>query len=188
MKLFRKVWIALVVATYLILTGYFFLRHAIGDSASHPLAYFFTWDMFPSYSCTSHHRVAIAETQQGRIVELMPGPLTSYRSDRSGELHRFDMFTDIESEPVQSQLRKLLEREVSHFHSSSSDRINSVILLEEFWPAKFNMSESLYLDTYGEEHPGRSEWRVVEIAVPQRAEGTTQAAEDSIPLQWITPQ
>ena len=45
----RRAGILLFCAAYLLATVWFGLRHVLGDSLSHPLAYFFTWDMFPGY-------------------------------------------------------------------------------------------------------------------------------------------
>src|SRR5260221_11269338 len=64
----RRAAATILVIAYLAALAGFLCLQALGDSGLAPLSYFFTWDMFPSYSSESSRRVAVGETAAGTFV------------------------------------------------------------------------------------------------------------------------
>ena len=87
----RRLPAVLFIAAYLSLSAFYFVRHAMGDSVSHPLAYFWTWDMFPNYPTESIRRWAVGETASGAYVKLLPNSAHRFRWGVHNDATRFDI-------------------------------------------------------------------------------------------------
>src|SRR5262245_28566470 len=81
----------LLISAYLAATAWFLWKHMLGDSVSHPIAYFFTWDMFPGYYTESLKRFAIGETTSGARLLVHPSPWDQFRGGIRGDLTRIDL-------------------------------------------------------------------------------------------------
>lgn len=145
------------IAGYLCATAAFLALHALGDWGVHPISYFFTWDMFPSFYYESSRRVAVGRTANGRFIQLHPDPSQQFRGGVHGDLTRVDLdrsgasFRGI----VEQTLRRNEERQ-------RLDPIIHVDLFERYWPEKFNLPDDLYERWWGTPHPHRSYWRIRE--------------------------
>src|SRR5262245_12025516 len=81
----------LFITAYLAATAWFLWEHALGDSVSHPIAYFFTWDMFPGYYTESLKRFAVGRTKAGQRLLLHPSPFEQFCGGIRGDLTRIDL-------------------------------------------------------------------------------------------------
>lgn len=149
--------VVLFVSLYVGATLWFAARHAIGDTGTHPISYFFTWDMFPFYYCESVRRVAVVETASGEHRQLVPGALQQYRAGVHGDLTR------VELERGGLCYRRTAEQSLNTTPGApGADPIVRVLLYEQFWPVKFNYPPDLYRDVTGGVRPDRKYWRLRE--------------------------
>jgi len=152
----RRIVIALFCVGYLGVTGYFAGRHLLGDSLSHELAYFFTWDMFPGYATESSRRKVVGLTRDDRFVQVLPARWHRYRTGINGAVSRID----IDKQP--ENLTPTLQRLVSEYNRRHPEApIEHAVIVEEYWPHRFNLPDDLYEDVYGEPNPRRRYWRIV---------------------------
>jgi hypothetical protein len=140
-----------VIVAYLLTTVFFLGRHVLGDSASHRVAYFWTWDMFPGYTSTATRRVAIGETTGGQFVQLYPSAAQQFHWGVGGDMTRLDMLPSVEGERAAAwflaAVQETLERTTT---TTTDDPIARIYLVEEYWPLRYNLSDDLYEDVYGE--------------------------------------
>lgn len=151
----RKLGILFVCLAYLSVNGWFMTRHMIGDSQSVNAAYFFTWDMFPGYVTENTRRRLVGITKEGRYLQLFPEE-DDYRTGIDGKVSRLDWIFLNKHLDV---LREKLEPRIAALNADNDDPIVRVVLVEEFWPTKFNLPDDLYREAYGVEHPHRRYWR-----------------------------
>lgn len=143
-------------------------RHLLGDSGSHPNAYFFTWDMFPGYATESSRRQFLGETQNGKVIRLLPDPSHHFYWGINGDVRRIDVDRRL------ANFRPALIQRVARYNTEHPDNlITRVTIVEQYWPAKFNLPDDLYHSTYGEPNPHRKYWRLI---------NTTQVGKDGHPL------
>lgn len=145
------------LTAYVAATGWFLARNMSGDPGTSPPAYFFTWDMFPSYVSESTRKLAVARTEGGVYRQLVPGPRDQFRWGQTDRATRFDL--DRGGHFWQEAAERALERSAGRHRD---DPIVYVYLIEEYWPVRFNLSEELYESEYGEPKPARRYWRVVD--------------------------
>ncbi|GAB4134805.1 MAG: hypothetical protein Tsb009_00260 [Planctomycetaceae bacterium] len=163
----RGITVAFCVG-YVMVSLWFGVRHLLGDSSSHPTADFFTWDMFPGYATVSSRRFFLGKTESGKVVRLLPDPASQFRWGIFGTVRRLDV------DKRTATFLPALERRISIYNRDhAKDRIQRVTIVEQFWPAKFNLDDELYESTYGQRHPHRKYWRVVDTAAVN-PDGTLQ--------------
>lgn len=175
---FRRCAAIVVIGAYLLLTVFYLGRHALGDSASGPLAYCFTWDMFPNYPTESSRRWAIGETASGKYVKLVPNDRQRFRWGVDDDITRFDIDRRL---PF---LRAAAAEAVRDYNATAKgDPIRHVYLAETYWPQKYNLPQPLsrqfYWDkvidstywatpTSEESRPHPTYWRLIdEVAVDE---------------------
>lgn len=138
---------------------------------SEPIAYFFTWDMFPGYGCYSQRRMAIGQTAGGEYVKLYPAFQQQFRrgvqrrpvlpagtDDRDpGGYARADL------DRSGLRFRQLVDHELRRVAPTlQADPVVRVYLLEVYWAKRLNLPEDLSEAVDRErQHTGRY-WRVVE--------------------------
>lgn len=156
----RRAVAALFIAAYLAATGWFLYLQVLGDAYWHPVNYFFTWDMFPGYGTVSAHRYVVAATKSGRYFQLLPGPNERFRWGVADDLPRFDILSTVAQPPLSDRLLDAADRALDRVREDHrNDPIVYVYVLEQYWPAHFNLPEDLYHEVYGVEHPDRHYWR-----------------------------
>ncbi|MEX0718259.1 MAG: hypothetical protein WD066_16820, partial [Planctomycetaceae bacterium] len=156
----RRAAAGLLIAAYLAATGWFLCLQVLGDTYWHPVNYFFTWDMFPGYGTVSARRYAVGETKSGRYLQLLPGPNERFRWGVAGDLPRFDIVPTVAQPPLSDRLLDAIDHALKRVREDhQDDPIVYVYVLEEYWPAHFNLPEDQYREVYGVEHPDRRYWR-----------------------------
>lgn len=144
-------------AIYLATTGWHFARNLVGDPSTAPAAYFFTWDMFPSYVSESTRKLAVARTKSGNYWQIVPGAEDRFRWGQNGQATRVDLdrlgnFWRVAAE------RALVRTAGRH----RDDPFVRVYLIEEYWPVRFNLTDELYELKYDEPKPDRHYWRIID--------------------------
>jgi hypothetical protein len=158
----RRAGVLLFCAAYLLTTAWFTLRHVLGDSLSHPVAYFFTWDMFPGYVTESSRRMVVGHTQDERFVKLLPSESHRFRWGINNEVSRLDVDRNAKN------LEWAIEQSVGEYNDAhSKSPIKSVLIVEQYWPSRFNLPDDLHREHYGEPNPHRRYWRFLEVSVGQ---------------------
>jgi hypothetical protein len=166
----------LLIGAYLAATAVFLALHLVGDFI-HPIAYFFTWDMFPGHYSLSLRRVAVGETASGRQLQLYPTTDRAYRGGVHGDLGRADLDrSGYLIHPV------ALAAAARYNEETPDDKIVRVRLFERYWPAKFNYSPRAYERWAGSPHPQRRYWRLIgEFAVDDHAARARPGAQEESP-------
>lgn len=152
----RKIGIVVACAAYLAVNGYFMLRHMVGDSNSAKAAYFFTWDMFPGYFTESTRTIIVGVTEDGRHVQLVPAAGDRYSAGLNDSVSRIDWMLR------ESDVRPVLDRALRRYNAENPETpIRRVLVVQQFWPIKFNLPDDLYRTEYGVDNPRRKYWRVI---------------------------
>ncbi len=185
----RLAAVALMIA-YLSTTAFFLYRHALGDPLTHPIVYFWTWDMFPNYPTESHRRMIIGQTGDGRHVQLFPNRRHRFRWGVHGNVTRLDLtgqhvfFRDTALDAIRLHEAACLD--------NPDLEIQRVYLVEQYWPVRYNFPDDLVSDLYEDESGGsystassspvetsiHKYWRVIEQA-DVGPEGTVSKWEPS---------
>lgn len=130
-----KRWLTnLIIGTYLTALGIGIVSHTMrfGD-ASHPVMYYVVWDMFCGWASHEIRYHVIGEGESGTCYELAPGPWTHFMP--YGDLDR--MHYDVLGN---SQHRMALNA-LKH---TDHEPIHRIIMLEEVWPKKYNLSDRVW--------------------------------------------
>jgi|GEM_PF-1897781 len=158
--------VLLFCTAYLFATAWFGVRHVLGDSLSHPGAYFFTWDMFPGYVTETSRRMVVGHTWDGRFVKLLPENSHRFRWGIHNDVSR----VDIDRNP--RNLERAIERSVGEYNRAhAKSPIESVLVVEQYWPSRFNLPDDLYRQSYGEANPRRRYWRFIDVPIDIDAVG-----------------
>ncbi len=141
---------------YLLANGWFLYRSAVGDTYSSPIAAMMTWDMFPNYQTKSQRSFAVGKTRQGRHIDLLNELDQRFHWGQDQSLLR----TDIDRSGA--LLKSAVQRELARDRlQNADDPVEHVYLIEEYWPARFNLPDQLYRREYDGDKPDRRYWRVV---------------------------
>ncbi len=143
----QRVCLALA-AVYVVVSLGWLGVNLLGTSPGGKFGYFFTWDMFPHFQTESVRRVAIGQTRAGAFVLLHPSDRQQFREGVAGDLTRVDL------DRGGRYFRTIVERVRQETQSERrSDPLVRVLLFEQFWPAKFNLSDRDYERWMGSPKP-----------------------------------
>jgi hypothetical protein len=133
-------WLAtLFIAGYLSALGMGIAAHALGVGiASHPGMYFIVWDMFCGWSAYSQMGHVVAEGESGKFYELAPGPW--------GEIRPYGSLGRRHYDPQFNFLHKIARNTLKH---SQHEPITRVFVVEETYPKKFELPDSIWMARYG---------------------------------------
>jgi hypothetical protein len=101
--------------------------------SSHPIMYFFVWDMFCGWSSHEIRYHVIGEGQSGTYYELAPGPWKQFMP--YGDLAR--LHYDVLGNSHRKMALNALKRTVH-------EPIHRVVMIEEVWPKKYNLSDRIW--------------------------------------------
>ena len=154
---FQRRLAGVFIVGYLTISVGFLGLQVLGDVSLHSIAYFWTWDMFPDYACLSTRRLAVGRTHRGQYVAVFPGPGQQFRWG----LHQD--FSRVELDRLPGTNRRVIEETLRRTAAAhAADPIETVTVIEQYWPARFNYPPALYETLYGQPRPDRRYWRVVE--------------------------
>lgn len=148
------------ITLYVAVNLFVLARNAVGDAGAHEATYFFTWDMFPGHVTESTRKVALGRTAQGHYRQLIPNPWLQYRGGINLDLSRADMDRPgLRTRTLVQQALGLWSRHRPQ--ETAEDPITQVILLDRYWPRKFNLPTGLYEHWADEPKPAEfHSWRV----------------------------
>ena len=108
-------------------------------SACHPAMYFFVWDMFCGWSSHEIRYHVIGEGESGTCYELAPGPWKQFMP--YGDLPRahYDVLGNSHRKMALNALAQ-----------TDHEPIRRVIMVEEVWSKKFNMSDRSWYNRFDE--------------------------------------
>ena len=136
-----KHWLAkLTITTYLAALGAGIACHAMNfGMGSHPAVYFFVWDMFCGWSAHETRYHLIGEGESGNYYKLSPAPWNTFSP--YGDLER-DQYDNMGNTHARIALNTL--RHTDH------EPIVRMVLVEESWPKKYNLSDQLWAARFDE--------------------------------------
>ena len=107
--------------------------HAVQfHSNSHPLNYFFVWDMFCGWSAWEQRLHVVGEGDSGTLYELAPGPWANFKPYGDISRHHYDSLANHAGAIAANTLRQ-----------TEHEPIRRVFLYEEVWAKKYNLPDSL---------------------------------------------
>lgn len=106
---------------------------------SSPAMYFVVWDMFCGWNAYSARHHVIAEGESGKYYELTPSPW--------GEFHPFGYEARVHYDPSGLFTPQM---GLNTLKRTKHEPMRRILVIEENWPKKFNMSESYWATKYDE--------------------------------------
>jgi hypothetical protein len=155
----RRVTLVFICLWLLPVAG-FFLWSLTGDVPRHPTAYLWMWDMFPSYDTQTRERMVVAETEAGAWKRIYPGPEDRFQLGGPGKFHRFELYYSLDEGEVGERFRAAVRK--NFLTASRDETFTRALLVEKSYPARMNLSDELYEAEYGEPHPHRYGWKILE--------------------------
>ena len=108
-------------------------------SACHPIMYYVVWDMFCGWSSHEIRYHVIGEGDSGTCYELAPGPWMRFMP--YGDLDR--MHYDVLGNSHHKMALNALKR-------TDHEPIRRIVMIEEVWPKKYNLSDRAWSMRYDE--------------------------------------
>lgn len=108
-------------------------------TASHPLMYYVVWDMFCGWSSHEIRFHVLGEGESGHYYRLAPGPWSDFSP--YGELSRHHYDT------LGNSFHKMALTTLRH---TEHEPMRRILILEECWPKKYNLSDTLWNLRYDE--------------------------------------
>ncbi len=155
-KVWRRGGILAVVIGYIAVSVYFAVHHMMGDPLSHSSAYFFTWNMFPGYTTETSRRMVVGVTAEGRYIQILPAANHHFRWGINNEVARIDV--DRRLENLKPEIEKSLRRFLAEH---PDDPVMLLLIVEQYWPSKYNLPDDLYEATFGKPNLHPRYWRVL---------------------------
>ena len=144
----------LVIGTYLTAMAVGIAAHALNfGAAAHPLMYYFVWDMFCGWSSHELRYHVIGEGESGTYYELAPGPWTRFMP--YGDLDRlhYDVLGNSHRRMALNSLKR-----------TDHEPIRRVVMIEEIWPKKYNLSDRIWAMRFDEpKEPMSYFWQLSEM-------------------------
>lgn len=159
-----KRWFShLVIGMYLSALSAGIVIHSLNfGHTSHPVMYFFVWDMFCGWSSNEIRYHVIGEGESGTCYEMAPGPWTQFRP--FGDLDR------VHYDVLGNSHRRMALNALKH---SDHEPMRRIVMIEEVWHKKYNLSDRLWKLRFDEpKEPMSYFWQRAEM----REDGTVTAA------------
>lgn len=150
-----KRWFSnLVIGTYVSALAIGIFAHTLNcGSSSHPIMYYFVWDMFCGWSSHEIRYHVIGEGESGTYYEVAPGPWTHFMP--YGDLDRlhYDALGNAHRKMALNSLKR-----------TDHEPMRRIIMVEEVWPKKYNLSDRIWAMRFDEPKDKLSYfWQVAEM-------------------------
>lgn len=134
-----KRWCAVAtIVTYLSVLFFGVASHALGfRQAAHPGMYFIVWDMFCGWSSYENRLHIIGQGESGRFYRIAPAPWPTIKPFGDLERHHYDPFANHCATIALNTLR-----------NTRHEPIRKIMVIEECWAKKFNLSDELWSQRY----------------------------------------
>lgn len=136
-----KRWLAkLIIGSYLTALAMGVGCYAMNfGMSSHPIVYFFVWDMFCGWSAHEVRYHLVAEGESGAFYRLSPPPWNTFSPYGDLERDQYDAIGHTHAKIAMNTLRH-----------SEHEPITRFFLVEEVWPKKFNLPDHLWAARFDE--------------------------------------
>ncbi len=137
-----RCWISqLFIATYL---GSLFLglaMHAMRfKHDAHPVMYFYVWDMFCGWAAFESRTHLIGEGESGAYYRLSPGPWGDFKP-----------YGDLTRNHYDYHGNALVGMALNALKHTDHEPMRRILFVEESWPKKYNLPDSLWAAMFSEE-------------------------------------
>ena len=130
--------------------------HAMNfGTSSHPGMYYFVWDMFCGWAAHEFRYHLVAEGESGTYYDVSQGPWSTFTP--YGDLNRAQYDT------VGNALHKMALNTLKH---TDHEPILRILVAEEVWPKKFNLSDRLWSLRFDEPKDPKSYFWVKTVLGP----------------------
>lgn len=138
----RRVLANTVIVTYLGMLALGVACYTLKfGSGVHPAMYYFTWDMFCGWSAHETRYHVLGEGVSGNYYLLTPGPDVATSFKPFGDLSRnhYDALGNSIFKMANSTLRR-----------TEHEPMRRLVFVEEVWPKKYNMADTLWSQRFPE--------------------------------------
>lgn len=144
----------LIIGTYLSALAIGIVAHTLNfGSSSHPVMYYFVWDMFCGWSSHEIRYHVIGEGESGQFYEVAPGPWMHFMP--YGDLDR------LHYDALGNSHRKMA---LNTLKRTDHEPMRRIIMIEEVWPKKYNLSDRIWAMRFDEPKDKLSYfWQVAEM-------------------------
>jgi hypothetical protein len=101
--------------------------------SSHPIMYYFVWDMFCGWSAQEIRYHLVGEGESGAYYRLSPAPWNTFAPYGDLERGQYDTIGNAHAKIALNTLRH-----------TDHEPIVRILVIEEAWPKKFNLPDSLW--------------------------------------------
>lgn len=130
----------LIIGVYLTAMGAGLASQTMSfGNVSHPIMYYFVWDMFCGWSSHEIRYHVVGEGESGTYYQLAPGPWKQFMP--YGDLPR------VHYDVLGNSHRKMAMNALAQ---TDHEPIRRVIMIEEVWSKKFNMSDESWATRFDE--------------------------------------
>ena len=137
-----KRWLSgLFIGLYLSAMALGIVSHTLKvGSTSHPFMYYFIWDMFCGWSSYEIRYHVIAEGNSGTYYQLAPGPWKT----------QFMPYGDLDRVHYDTLGNSHHKMALNALKRTEHEPIRRIVMLEEVWPKKYNLSDAIWSLRYDE--------------------------------------
>jgi hypothetical protein len=152
-----KLWLSrLTIVCYLSALFYGIACHSLYfKTGAHAVMYYIVWDMFCGWSSYESRMHVIGEGESGKFYELAPGPW--------GEIKPFGDIDRRHYDPYGDSCAVLALNTLRH---TQHEPMTRMFVVEECWPKKFNMPDSVWQKRYDEPKDVKKYYQVRRILAP----------------------
>lgn len=122
---------------------------------AHPIMYYYVWDMFCGWSAFEQRNHLIAEGESGTYYQLSPGPWGDFKPYGDLTRNHYDYFGNALPGMAMNALRH-----------TEHEPIQRILFVEENWPKKYNLPDSLWSLMFFEDKDPKSYFWVRSVHSP----------------------
>jgi len=123
-----------VIGAYLAALGWGIVSHAMKfTNFSHPVMYFFVWDMFCGWQAYESRYHIVGEGDSGTLYELAPGPWKA-----------FCPFGDLPRNHYDSYGHTFKKMALNTLKHTDHEPMRRLFVVEECWPKKLNLPDEIW--------------------------------------------
>lgn len=146
-----------VIAVYLSAMGFGIFSHMLSfHNTTHPVMYFFVWDMFCGWSGYENRIHIVGEGESGAYYDLSKGPW--------GE---FNPFSDIGRRHYDYNAVNLRHIPENVLRNTQHEPMTRIFVFEENWAKKYNMPDYIWNQMWEEPKVPRSYYSVRQVLTPE---------------------
>ena len=146
----------LFIAVYLVALLGGLVSHTLGfHPHSHPVLYFFVWDMYGGWCAFETRLHVLAEGQSGQYYQVLPAPWGTIQPFGPVDRHHYDVKMNF----VPQMAAFVLDH-------TEHEPIQRIVVVEEAWCKKYNLSDELWQRRYSESRRPISYYHIRAVADP----------------------